>query len=117
MQRLKTLFVALPVSLALLAAPAAHAEWRADRGGWHGHAPYSAHNYQRNDGAGLAGALIGLGAIALLGGIIATQNSAPPPPAYDPQPYGYAPAPVYAAPPAYDMPAPPMGYPPPWMRN
>jgi hypothetical protein len=97
MTHLKTLLVAAPLALGMLAAPAAHAEWRGD---WHG-------GYHRGPGFPLAGALLGLGAAAVVGGIIASQPHvvyAPPPPVYYPAPaysYSYAYPPAYYAPPPY----------------
>jgi hypothetical protein len=96
-----SLLIAAPVAAGLLAAPAAHADWRHNRGGW-GH--YERHDSRGNGGA-VAGALIGLGVGALIGGVIASQAQpyAPPPVAYTPPP-AYYPAPAYAAP-AYAPPA------------
>ncbi len=94
MTNLKTLLIAAPVALGLLAAPAAHAEWRG-HGGW-GHRGY----YHGGGGGVLAGALLGLGAAAVVGGIIASQ----PHVVYAPQPGYYAPpayAPGYYQAPAY----------------
>lgn len=105
MLNIKTLLIAVPVALGLLGAPVAHAEWRHhdgfgrgggwDRGGGWGYRGYG----HRGNGA-LTGAILGLGAAAVIGGIIASQPTyyAPPPPvtyypAY-PQPY-YA-SPYYA---------------------
>ena len=104
MTRFKTLLTAVPVAVGLLAAPAAHAEWGHRGGGWGhggghgggwGHQQYSGH---RGHGGGgpLIGALLGLGAAAVVGGIIASQ-----------QPRYYQPAPAYA--PGY-YPAPGYGY-------
>jgi hypothetical protein len=96
MTHLKTLLIAAPVALGLLAAPAAHAEWRG-HGGWHGgwghpeggwHGGYGHHDWALP----LVGALLGG---AVIGGIIASQ------PAYAPPPVYYAPPPAYYAPPAY----------------
>ena len=77
------LLMAAPIAAGLLAAPAAHADWRGDRG-WH-------HRDHDNSGA-IAGAILGLGAAALIGGAIASS-----------QPHYYAPPPpvVYAPPPPY----------------
>jgi hypothetical protein len=91
MTHLKTLFIAAPVALGLLAAPAAHAEWRGHGGGW-GHAGYYHGGGGRGYGLPLVGALLGA---AVVGGIIASQPAYAPPPAY------YAPPPAYYAPPAY----------------
>lgn len=111
MMRFKALLVATPVAAALLAAPAAHAEWRGHGGGgwhgggWHGGGWHGGHDYHHG-GPGVAGALLGLGAAAVIGGVIASQAYAPPPPVYyAPPPAYYAPPPgYYAAPPAYYSP-------------
>jgi hypothetical protein len=100
MMRFKALLIAAPVAVGLLAAPAAHAEWRGDGrhggGGWHD----GGHRGGGRGGPGVAGAVIGLGAAALLGGVIASQAYAPPPPVYyAPSPGYYPPPPVYYAPP------------------
>lgn len=95
MTQLKTLLIAAPVALGLLAAPAAHAEWR---GGWHG-----GHGY-RGPGFPLAGALLGLGAAAVVGGIIASQPVYAPPPAYYYPPQGYYAPPGYYYQPYYAAP-------------
>ena len=100
MRRFKSLLIAAPVAAGLLAAPAAHAEWRGHGGyGWHG--GYG--NYHGGwRGPGVAGALLGLGAAAVVGGVIASQAYAPPPVVYAPPPGYYAPPPAYyAAPPGY----------------
>jgi hypothetical protein len=90
MWHFKALLIAAPVAAGLLAAPAAHAEWRGHGGGgWHG-------GYGRGHGPGVVGAILGLGAAAVVGGVIASQAYAAPPPVY------YAPQPgYYAAPPGY----------------
>ena len=52
-----SLLIAAPVALGLLAAPAAHADWRHNGGwdnGWHGHEHHG-------NGDAVAGALLGLG--------------------------------------------------------
>jgi hypothetical protein len=107
MTRFKSLLVAAPVALGMLAAPAAHAEWRGGyhgggyhggeyRGGWHG-------GYHR--GPGIVGPLLGLGAAAVIGGVLASRAYAPPPVVYAPPPgYYYAPPPSYAPPPGYYAP-------------
>jgi hypothetical protein len=119
MGHLKSLLIAVPVAVGLFAAPAAHAEWRGHggghgggygggygggrgdwgRGGWHGHERHGG-----NNGA-VVGAILGLGAAAVIGGLIASQPTyAPPPAVYAPPapPYGYyQAAPVYAPPPGY----------------
>ncbi len=94
-----SLLIAAPVAMGLLAAPAAHADWH-HRGGWHG----GRYDHDHHNGVGIAGALIGLGAAAVIGGVIASTQApsyyAPPPAAYAPPP-PYYPAPAYAAPPGY----------------
>jgi len=105
---MKSLLIAAPVAAGLLAAPAAHADWRHRGGGWGGHERH----YDRGHGGGIspaAGALIGLGVGALIGGVIASQTPvyAAPPVAYAPPPAYYPPAPAYYAPqPTYYAPAP-----------
>jgi hypothetical protein len=101
---MKSLLIAAPVAAGLLAAPAAHADWRHHGGGgWGG----PARHYDHGHGGGIspaAGALIGLGVGALIGGVIASQTPvyAAPPVAYAPPPAYYPPAPAYYAPaPAY----------------
>jgi hypothetical protein len=100
-----SLLIAAPVAIGLLAAPAAHADWRHRGGGWdngwHGHEHH-------DNGNAVAGALLGLGAAAVIGGIIASQQPyyyAPPPVAYAPPPpyypQQYYPAPGYAYPTGY----------------
>nr|WP_294522381.1 hypothetical protein [uncultured Rhodopila sp.] len=114
MWRLKSLLIAAPVAAGLLAAPAAHAEWRGHGG--YGH--YYGGGYGHYHGGGwrgpsVAGALLGLGAAAVVGGVIASQAYAPPPVVYaQPRPYYYAPPPVYYAPPPAYYAAPPAYYPP-----
>jgi hypothetical protein len=105
------LLLALPVAAGLLAAPAAHADWyRGPRGGWHGerHGEWRDHDRHRGGfgpGAVIAGALLGLGAAAVVSGAVA-----PPPVAYYP-----APEPYYAPPPVmYYAPPPPVYYAPAW---
>jgi hypothetical protein len=88
MRNWTSLLIAAPVAIGLLAAPAAHADWRHHGGGWdngwHGHEHHG-------NGNAVAGELLGLGVGAVIGGVIASQ-----------QPYYYAPPPVaYAPPPAY----------------
>jgi hypothetical protein len=98
MTHLKTLLIAAPVAMGLLAAPAAHAEWRGHGGGWGygggwGHqGGWGNHGGHRGNGLPLVGALLGA---AVIGGIIASQPTYAPPPTY------YAPPPAYYAPPAY----------------
>jgi hypothetical protein len=111
MLRFKALMIAAPVAAGLLAAPAAHAEWRGHGdGGWH-----QGFRHEHHGGPGVGGVILGLGAAAVLGGVIASQAYAAPPPvyyapppAYYPPPpayYGsqgyYVPAPAYAGPPGY----------------
>lgn len=94
------LLIAAPVAAGLLAAPAAHADDHGHRGNWHGNrggdwhgGGYRGDYYRHNDNSGaIAGAVLGLGAAAIIGGVIASQ-----------QPQYYAPPPpvVYAPPPGY----------------
>lgn len=92
-----TLLMAAPIAAGLLLAPSAKADWHHDHdwhGGWHGGGGYHEGWHHDDNGAGIAaGAILGLGAGALIGGAIAAQQ----------QPYYYAPPPavVYAPPPAY----------------
>ena len=100
MSRLKALLIAAPVAVSLLAVPSAHAEWRGHGGGYggggdshgygHGGGHYQPQRYYRHGGGNgpLVGALVGLGALAVVGGVIAAQ-----------QPQYYAPPPVVYAPP------------------
>ena len=74
----------------------------APRGNWHDGRGNWNHGGDRNSGAFVGGALLGLGAGALLGGALAT----PPPVVYAPRPYYYAPPPAYA----YPYAPPPPGY-------
>jgi hypothetical protein len=119
MTRSKAFLIALPLAAGLLASPMAHAEWHGGGGGWHGGGGgwhgggygrgYGGGWHGGDHGPGIAGAILGLGAAAVLGGVIASQAYAPPPPVY------YAPPPVYyAAPPAYYAAPPPAYYPPPY---
>jgi hypothetical protein len=105
MSSLKTLFVAMPLAVGLLAAPMAHADWHGHGGGYHG-GGYHGGYHGGGRGPGVAGAIIGLGAAAVIGGVIASQAYAPPP-------VVYAPPPAYAAPPpvVYSPPPPPGYYP------
>lgn len=111
MTRLKALLVAAPLAMGVLSAPMAHAEWHGGHaGGWHGGGYHGGgwhgggwHGGWR--GPGVAGAILGLGAAAVAGGVIASQAYAPPPVYYAPPPA------YYAAPPAYYAP-PPAYYPP-----
>jgi hypothetical protein len=125
MTHLKTFLIAVPVALGLLAAPAAHAEWRGGGGwdhrggggwdhrgggGWdHRGGDWGHHEGYRGRGFPLAGALLGLGAAAVVGGIIASQPPvyAQQPAYYPPQAYPpgyYPPQPYYPAPAYYDAP-------------
>jgi hypothetical protein len=101
MSRFKALLIAAPVAVGLLAAPAAHADWHGRGGGWHGGGGGWHHG---GGGDAAAAAIIGLGAAAIIGGVLASQAYAPPPvysappPAYYPPPGYYAPAPGYYSP-------------------
>ena len=75
----------------------------APRGDWQGGRQNWYHGPDRNSGAFVGVALLGLGAGALLGGALVR----PPPVVYAPQPYYYAPPPGYAYPYA---PPPPVYY-------
>ena len=102
MTNLKTLLIAAPAALGLLAAPAAHAEWRG-HGGWGGGGGWGHERFEHRDhGGAVAGALLGLGAAAVVGGIIASQQ----PPAYYAPPTYYAPPAYYATPAYYSYPSP-----------
>lgn len=115
MRTWKTLLIAAPIAAGLLAAPAAHADWRGhdgwhgDRGshgGWHGDRDWRGdRGWQRHDdhGGAIAGAVIGLGVGALLGGALAAQQPyyARPPVAYAQPPVAYAPPPAYYSAPTY----------------
>jgi hypothetical protein len=93
-----TLLVAAPVAAGLLTAPAAHADWRGHHE-WRGAGWHQGWQHEHHDnGAAIAGAVLGLGAAAILGGILASQQ-----PAYyaPPPPVAYAPPPGYYAPPGY----------------
>ena len=93
MRSWKTLLIAAPIAAGLLAAPAAEAHWHGDgwRGdGWRG--GYGWHHH--DDGDALAGAIIGLGIGALIGGAIAASQQ----PHYAPQAYAPPPPPAYYAP-------------------
>ena len=66
-----TLLIAAPVAAGLLAAPAAQADWHHHDdwhggGGWHGN-----YHHDHDNGGAVAGAILGLGAAAVLGGVIA----------------------------------------------
>jgi hypothetical protein len=113
MIRFKAILIAAPIAAGLLAAPAAHAEWHG-HGGWHGGGWHGGGWHGGYRGPGVAGALLGLGAAAVVGGVIASQAYAPPPPVYyAPPPVYYAAPPVYAQPPAYYAPPPAYAAPPP----
>jgi hypothetical protein len=119
MWRFKSLLIAAPVAAGLLFAPAAHAGgWHGGGGGWHGGGGGGWHGGGggwhgggwnggwRGPGWGLP--LLGLGAAAVIGGVIASQAYVAPPVVYAPPPVYYAPPPVYyAQPPGY---GPPPGY-------
>jgi len=97
MWRVKTLLIAAPVAAGLLAAPAAQAEWR-------GYGGYGHYHYYHGGwrGPGVAGAIVGLGAAAVVGGVIASRAYLPPPVVYAPPPVYYAlPPAYYPAPPGY----------------
>lgn len=120
MRHLKAFLIAAPVAAGLLLAPGAQAE-RGDRGGYQqrGHGQYSQRGYRGhyepprhyghrgNDGS-VAALVLGLGAAAVIGGLLAAQPQyAPPPVAYAPQAYpapGYYPGNGYAAPYGYQAP-------------
>lgn len=99
----KLLAAAVAVSAGLLAAPgAAHADyWR--HGGWGGPRYYPHYYHHRGFGIGpvIAGTVLGLGAAAAIGSVLAP----PPPVVYAPPPPAY-----YAPPPAYYAPPPPAYY-------
>jgi hypothetical protein len=102
MRTWSSLLIAAPVAFGLLAAPAAHADWRHHGGGWGGGGRgYERHHNGNDHGDAVAGALIGLGVGALIGGMVAAsqpQYYAPPPVVYAPPPYS---APAYFAGPRY----------------
>ena len=93
MINIKTLLIAAPVALGLLAAPAAHAEWRGGGhgGGWgHRDAGWGhrgGYGY-RGYGVPLGAALLGLGAAAVIASQPPVVYAAPP--AYYAQPQYYA---------------------------
>jgi hypothetical protein len=91
------LLISAPLAASLLALPLlaspAHADWH--RGGWN-HRGYT--HYHRGPGP-VAGALVGLGIGALVGGAIAQSYAPPPPVVYAQPPAYYAPPGYYAAPP------------------
>ena len=95
MRPLKTFLIAIPVAFGLLAAPAAHAEWRGQHGRDGGDHYQPRYQEGHRHGGSLAGALLGLGAAAVIGGIIASRQHYYQPPAfYEPQPE-YYPSPAY----------------------
>ena len=88
----------LLVAASLFITPVANAEWR--HGGYNNYQPHYEH---RN---GIGGALLGLGAGVIIGGII-TQQYAPPPRYYYPPPTYYVqPQPYYPQPGYYVQPQP-----------
>lgn len=113
MSRLKSLLIAAPVAAGLLSAPA-YADWHGHgdyhgHGDWHGAPPRGGwHDHDHGNGGAIAGALLGLGAAAVIGGVLASQ-AAPPPVVYQPPPAYYPPPPAYYPPPGYA----PGYYPPP----
>jgi hypothetical protein len=107
MLRFKALLIAAPVAAGLLMAPAAHAEWRGRGGERHDN-----FRHERHGGPGVGGVILGLGAAAVLGGVLASQAYAAPPPVYyAPPPAYYPPPPAYYAPPAAYYAPPPAYYP------
>src|ERR1700676_3965531 len=92
----KIFLIAAPVALSLLASPMAHAEWGhrgggwgGGGGGWGGHeGGWGRGGYEHRGGGGawVAGTLLGLGAAAVIGGVLASQPTyyAPPPVVYAP---------------------------------
>lgn len=115
MLNITRLLIAAPLSLSLLAAPAAHAEWRdghhgGEHHGWE-HRGWEHHERDLDRRPGpdglIAGALVGLG-IAAIAGIVAAQPAyQAPAPAYYAPPPPYYPAPTYYpgyyAPPTSDV--------------
>ena len=100
--RIRTVLLAAPAALALLAAPAAHADWYQ-----HGGARYAPHYGYHGGGYHggvvgpvVAGALVRRGIGAVAAAVLAPPVVyAPPPVYYAPPPGYYAPPPVYYAPP------------------
>ncbi len=89
--------IAMGLAAALMVPVMAQAQPRRD---WHGRDDYRHYDHRGpSGGAILGGALLGLGAAAVAGGIIASQSR--PPAYYAPPPVYYAPPPpaYYAAPP------------------
>ena len=85
MLRLKALLIAAPIAAGLLAAPAAGASLAlvvaaVDMAAVGGMADTAI--TISGPGPGVAGAILGLGAAAVIGGVIASQAYAPPPPVY-----------------------------------
>ena len=70
-----TLLIAAPVAAGLLAAPPAHADSR-DHRAWHGewHGDRDWHHHDHDNGGAAAAAVLGLGAAAIVGGVIASQQ-------------------------------------------
>ena len=70
-----TLLIAAPVVAGLLAAPAAYANSR-DHRDWHGewHGDRDWHHHDHDNGGAAAAAILGLGAAAIVGGLIASQQ-------------------------------------------
>jgi len=96
-KRTSTLLAAIAV-IGLAVAPAAQAQPRH----WHDRGHYG-HFDHHGPGPAVAGALVGLGVGALIGGAIAASQQpyyAPPPVAYPP-PGAYYPPPPYAPAPGY----------------
>jgi hypothetical protein len=89
---LSILSVAVPLAASPIAAHAVpHGYSHGRHGRWHHPGPV----YGDGGGGAVAGALLGLGVGALIGGALA-QSYAPPPPVYyaPPPPVAYAPPPV-----------------------
>lgn len=103
--RLRTALLMAPAMASLLLAPmAAQAQWRGPGPGWGGRPHFVPHRV--GPGPVVAGALIGLGAAALVAGAVAPAPVyvAPPPVVYAPPPavvYAPPPAVVYAPAPYY----------------
>lgn len=100
------LLVAAPfLAAGLLAAPAANAQWGGrGPGGYRGGPGYYHHHRGPGPGAIIGGALLGIGAGALIAGAFAPPPPvvyAPPPAYYPPPAYAYAPAPGYYPYPGY----------------
>lgn len=91
--------IAAVAALGLVAAPMAHADWHRD---WRGDHHYYHHDDDDDGGGVAAGALIGLGLGALVGGAIAASQQ----PYYAPPPVAYAPPPAYYPAPSYYQPPP-----------